>query len=65
VEESGDSHVWQVKARAGGTLLEAARDLDKRRILYRRVNGRDMQFAPLSVNGEAITLCPGISKFRQ
>lgn len=56
IEESADAHTWTVKARAGDTTLEASRNLDKRQILYRRVNGQDVKFLPLAVNGEAIRL---------
>jgi hypothetical protein len=56
IQQSGDAHTWTVEARVGDVTLEASRNLDKREILYRRVNAQDLKFLPLSVNGEPIKL---------
>lgn len=46
-----EGSVWRVNARQGTTELEAALDLKEKRIITRRVNGKDWQTAVLNVNG--------------
>ena len=57
IESGGDAHIWTVKVRVGNTELDAARDLDRRTILSRHVDGK--LFAapyPLSINGKPVEL---------
>jgi hypothetical protein len=57
IENQGKGHVWSVKARIGGTELAATRDLDRRAIVSREVNGKPFgaQYA-LSINGKPVEL---------
>ena len=51
VRPRADGTVWRVNARHGATELEAALDLKEKKIVTRRVNGKDWQTAVLNVNG--------------
>jgi hypothetical protein len=50
VREVARGDRWEVKVSVGDLRLEAGRDLKRRRILYRRVDGRDVPRLLLSVN---------------
>jgi hypothetical protein len=57
IESHGDGHIWSVKAKVGNTELAAARDLDRRAILSRQVNGKPFAVQyPLSINGKPVEL---------
>ena len=57
IESQSDGHTWSVKARLGNTELAAARDLDKRTILSRQVNGKPFGArSPLSINSNPVEL---------
>jgi hypothetical protein len=49
--ETLNGNTWTTGVTSGGTLLETQRDLGTGAINYRRVNGIDMTFDRLSVNG--------------
>jgi hypothetical protein len=51
VEETLGESTWAVKARVGDLVLEGATDGSGQRIRYRRVNGRDLRPATLTING--------------
>ena len=57
IESHDDGHIWSVRVRLGNTELSAARDLDKRTILSRQVNGKAFGAqSPLSINGKPVEL---------
>jgi hypothetical protein len=57
IESHADAHMWSVKARVGAVDLAAVRDLDRRAILSRQVNGKAFAAQyPLSINGEPVHL---------
>jgi hypothetical protein len=49
--ETLNGNIWSTGVTSGGTLLETQRDIGTGAINYRRVNGVDMTFDRLSVNG--------------
>jgi hypothetical protein len=49
IDEEDSDGIWKVRVALGDLTLEAARDLDRRSILYRRVNGKEVEFPPLSL----------------
>lgn len=49
--ETLNGNTWTTSVTSGGTLLETQRDIGTGAIHYRRVNGVDMAFDRLSVNG--------------
>jgi hypothetical protein len=51
IEDRDREGVWTVRARVGDVELEARHDLKTGRIRARRVNGREMETAVLSLNG--------------
>ncbi len=51
IEQSQDASSWKVRAQVGSLTLEAARDLNTRQALYRRVNGTEVASHVLAVNG--------------
>lgn len=57
INSNADAHIWTVKARIANTELAAARDLDRRTILSRQVNGKPFGAQqPLSINGKPLDL---------
>lgn len=56
--ESAKKDVWTASARVGATTLELTRDLRAKTILRRAVNGRDLEFSPLAVDGKPKILSP-------
>jgi hypothetical protein len=55
IDEKADADKWEVSAHVGDLLLEAGRDLKKRRPLYRRVNGRQVKVQGCRVNGTELS----------
>jgi hypothetical protein len=57
IESRVKGPVWSVKAKLGATELAAARDLDRRTIVSRQVNGKAIgaQY-PLSIDGKPVAL---------
>jgi hypothetical protein len=57
IESHAGGHIWSVKAMVGKTELAAARDLDRRAILSRQVNGKPFGApSPLAINGKPVEL---------
>jgi hypothetical protein len=57
IESHADAHIWSVRVQIGSTELAAARDLDRRAILSRQVNGKPFGAqAPLAINGKPVEL---------
>jgi hypothetical protein len=50
VRDEYRNNVWTVNVQWGGVLLEASRDLKKKDIIYRRVNGQPQVYDALTVN---------------
>lgn len=55
ITSHADEHMWSVRAKVGSTELTAVRDLDRRTILSRQVNGQPFGAQlPLAINGKAV-----------
>jgi hypothetical protein len=54
IQDDGGTTNWNVSATVGGTTLAAGRNLSKRTIMYRTVNGQAVTAEHLSVNGSLI-----------